>query len=74
MDWITGARPSGVLTTVGVVVAVLIVHMAVWRLILRLMKDRDLARALRTYCRWPARAVVTLAALLLALPTAGQRQ
>jgi small-conductance mechanosensitive channel len=71
MDWLTGARPSGVLTTVGVVVGVLIVHMAVWRLVLRLMKDRDLARALRTYCRWPARAVVTLATLLLALPTAG---
>ena len=71
MDWITGARPSGVLTTVGVVVAVLLVYMAVWRLVLRLMKDRDLAGALRTYCRWPARAVVTLTALLLALPAAG---
>jgi small-conductance mechanosensitive channel len=71
MDWITGAWPSGVLSTVAVVVAVLLVHMAVWRLVLRLMKDRDLARDLRTYCRWPARAVVILATLALALPTAG---
>jgi small-conductance mechanosensitive channel len=70
MDWITGARPSGVLTTVGVVVAVLLVFMAIWRLALRLMKDRDLAEGLRVYLRWPARAVVALGALLLALPGA----
>jgi small-conductance mechanosensitive channel len=67
MDWITGAGLSRVLTTVGVVVAALLVHMAVWRLVLRLMKDRDLAADLRAYCRWPARVVVVLAALLLAL-------
>ena len=70
MDWI-GARPSGVLSTLGVVVAALLVHMAAWRLVLRLMRDRDLAGDLRSHCRWPARAVVALAALLLALPTAG---
>jgi hypothetical protein len=70
MDWITGARPSGVLSTVGVVVAVLLVFMAIWRLVLRLMKDRDLAEGLRVYLRWPARAVVALGALLLALPGA----
>ena len=71
MDWITGARPSGMLTTVGVVVAVLLVHVAVWRLVLKLMRDRALAADLATHCRWPARAVVALAALLLALQTAG---
>jgi small-conductance mechanosensitive channel len=71
MDWITGAWPSGVLSTVAVVAAVLLVHMAVWRLVLRLMKDRDLAEGLRVHLRWPARAVVTLAAMLFALPTAG---
>jgi len=71
MDWITGAWLSGALSTVAVVVAVLLVHMAVWRLVLRLMKDRDLADGLRHYLRWPARAVVTLAAMLFALPTAG---
>jgi small-conductance mechanosensitive channel len=70
MNWITGARPPGVVSTVGVVVAVLLVHMAVWRLVLRLMKDRDLAADLRTYARWPARGVVVLGALLLALPGA----
>jgi small-conductance mechanosensitive channel len=71
MDWIDGARPSGLLITVGVALGVLVVHMALWRLVLRLMTDRDLARDLRTHCRWPARLVVTLATLLLTLPTAG---
>ena len=68
MDWITGAGVSRVLTTVGVVVAALLLYMAVWRLVLRLMKDRDLAADLRAHCRWPARVVVALVALLLALP------
>jgi small-conductance mechanosensitive channel len=68
MDWITGAGVSRVLTTVGVVVAALLVHVGVWRLVLRLMKDRDLAADLRAHCRWPARVVVALVALLLALP------
>jgi hypothetical protein len=35
MDWITGAGLSRVLTTVGVVVAVLLVHIGVWRPVLR---------------------------------------
>ena len=70
MDWITGAGLSRVLTTVGVVVGALLVHVAVWRLALKVMRDRDLAADLRTHCRWPARAVVALAALLLALSTA----
>jgi small-conductance mechanosensitive channel len=70
MDWITGAGLSRVLTTIGVVVAALLVHIAVWRLVLRLMKDRDLAADLRAYCRWPARVVVALVALLLALQAA----
>jgi small-conductance mechanosensitive channel len=69
MDWITGTRLPGLLTTAGVVVATLLVWIAVWRLVLRLMTNRDLARDLRTYCRWPARVVVALAALLAALPT-----
>jgi len=70
MEWITGAGLSRALTTVAVVVAALLVHIAVWRLVLRLMRDRALADDLATHCRWPARAVVALAALLLALPTA----
>jgi small-conductance mechanosensitive channel len=71
MDWITGAGPSGVLSTVGVVVGVLVAFLAVWRLVLRFMKDRQLAEGLHAYLRWPARVVVTVVALLLALPTAG---
>ena len=70
MDWITGDWPSGLLSTVAIVVAVLLAHMVVWRLVLRLMKDRDLADGLGHYLRWPARAVVTLAALAFALPSA----
>jgi small-conductance mechanosensitive channel len=70
MDWISGAGLPRVLTTVGVVVAALLVHIVVWRLVLKLMRDRALAADLATHCRWPARAVVALAALLLALQTA----
>lgn len=53
--------------TASVVAAALIVHVLAWRVVLRLMKDRTLAEELRTRCRWPARAVVALGALLLAL-------
>jgi small-conductance mechanosensitive channel len=73
MDWITGAWPTRVLTTFGVVVAALLVHVAVWRLALRLMRDRALAEDLRRRCRWPARVVVALAAALLVLPGARLR-
>jgi small-conductance mechanosensitive channel len=70
MDWITDARPPGWLTTVGLAVAVLLVFMAGWRLVLRFMKDRALAEDLRNHGRWPARVVVVLATLLLALRSA----
>ena len=70
MDWISGAGLPRALTTVGVVLAALLIHIAIWRLVLRVMRDRILAADLSTHCRWPARAVVALAALLLALPTA----
>src|SRR6266540_2313555 len=73
MDLITGAWPTRIFTTVGVVVGALLVHIGVWRLVLKLMRDRALAKDLRTYCRWPARAVVALAALLLAQPGARLR-
>src|SRR6266545_5472189 len=48
MDAITGTGVSRVLTTVGVALAVLLVHVVVWRLALRFMKDRRLAEDLRT--------------------------
>jgi small-conductance mechanosensitive channel len=73
MDLITGPWPARALTIVGVVVGALLVHMAVWWLVLRFMRDHDLARDLRTHCRWPARAVVALAALLLVRPGARLR-
>jgi small-conductance mechanosensitive channel len=53
------------LIAIAVVAAALIVHIAVWRLILRVMRDRVFAEELRRYCRWPARVVVVLAAVLL---------
>ena len=74
MSPITAAGPSRVLATAAVVVAALLVWMASWRLVLRLMKDRLLAEELRRYCRWPARVVVALLALLLASPAAGLRE
>jgi small-conductance mechanosensitive channel len=58
------ARPSLV---AGVVVVALVVHMALWRLVLRYMKDRTLSRDLYERCRWSARVVVVFVALLLAL-------
>jgi small-conductance mechanosensitive channel len=70
MDWIADAGLPPALTTVGVVVAALAVWIGVWRMVLRLMKDRALAADLRTHCRWPARVVVALTALLLALNSA----
>jgi small-conductance mechanosensitive channel len=70
MDWITDARPPGWLITVGLAVVVLLVFMAGWRLVLRFMKDRALAEDLRNHGRWPARVVVVLATLLLALSSA----
>ena len=70
MDWISGTGLPRALTTVGVVLAALLIHIAIWRLVLRVMRDRILAADLSIHCRWPARAVVALAALLLALPTA----
>jgi small-conductance mechanosensitive channel len=70
MDWIADSGLPPALTTVGVVVAALLVFMAVWRLVLRVMKDRALADDLRNHCRWPARVVVALTALLLALNSA----
>jgi small-conductance mechanosensitive channel len=70
MDWITGARPSGVLITVGVAAAALLVFMAAWRLVLKVIKDRALADDLRGHLRWPARAVVLLTAVVLVLSEA----
>jgi small-conductance mechanosensitive channel len=69
MDAITGGWLPRALTTAGVLVAVLLAHALLWRLVLRVMRDRTLAAELHAHCRWPARAVVALAALLLALPT-----
>lgn len=70
MDAITDAGLPRVLITIGVALAALLLHITVWRLALRLLKDRMLAEDLRARCRWPARVVVTLAALVLALPIA----
>ncbi len=65
MDVISATGPARVLTAAGVVLAALLLHVAIWRLVLRVMKDRTLAADLQTHCRWPARTVVALAALLL---------
>jgi hypothetical protein len=62
--------PTGLtrpLLVAGVVVVALMLHVAFWRLVLRYMKDRTLARDLFERCRWPARVVVVFVALLLAL-------
>jgi hypothetical protein len=53
------------LLAIAVVAAALALHVALWRLILRVMRDRAFAEELRRYCRWPARAVVVLGAVLL---------
>ncbi len=53
------------LIAVAVVAAALAAHIAIWRLILRVMRDRVFAEELRRWCRWPARVVVVLAAVLL---------
>jgi small-conductance mechanosensitive channel len=64
-DLFGATGPARVLTAAGVVLAALLLHVAIWRLVLRVMKDRTLAADLQTHCRWPARTVVALAALLL---------
>jgi small-conductance mechanosensitive channel len=53
------------LLAIAVVTAALALHIALWRLILRVMRDRASAEELQRYCRWPARAVVVLGAVLL---------
>ena len=53
------------LIAVAVVAAALAAHIAIWRLILRVMRDRVFAEELRRWCRWPARVVVVLGAALL---------
>ncbi len=73
MDSITATGLARILATAAVVVAALLVHTVVWRLVLRVVKDRALADDLRGRCRWPARLVVALAAALLALSLAGLR-
>jgi len=73
MDAISGAGLSRVLTSVGVVVAALLVDVTVWRLLPRLVKDRTLGEEVYTRCRWPARTVVALTAMLLVLPVARLR-
>jgi small-conductance mechanosensitive channel len=70
MDGIIGSTGlPRVLVAVTVVALVLLVHISIWRLILRVMKDRVLARELHARCRWPARIVVVLAAVWLMLPS-----
>jgi small-conductance mechanosensitive channel len=66
MDGITGL--PRVLVAAIVVALVLLVHVSVWRLVLRVMKDRVLARELHARCRWPARVVVVLTTVWLLLP------
>jgi small-conductance mechanosensitive channel len=70
MDSIIGARPSGVLITLGLTALALLAFMVVWRLVLRVLRERALADDLRSHVRWPARAVVVLTALVLLLPEA----
>jgi small-conductance mechanosensitive channel len=67
-----GIIPTGlprVLVAAIVVVLALLVHISIWRLVLRVMKDRVLARELHARCRWPARVVVALAVVWLMLPS-----
>jgi small-conductance mechanosensitive channel len=59
------ARPLA--AAVAVVVA-LLVHVVLWRVVLRTMRDRELAQDLHRRCRWPSRAVVALTAAVLVLP------
>ncbi len=67
MDAIDGIGLPRALAVTVMVAAALLVHIVAWRLILRVFRDRVFAEELRQYCRWPARAVVALVALLLAL-------
>jgi len=53
------------LLAIAVVAAALALHIVLWRLILRVIRDRAFAEELQRYCRWPARAVVVLGAVLL---------
>jgi small-conductance mechanosensitive channel len=69
MDRIIGTGLSRVLMAAIVVALALLVHILIWRLILRVMKDRVLARELHARCRWPARIVVALTAVWLTLPS-----
>ncbi len=73
MDAITGSGLPRLFITLGIGLAALLIHIVAWRLALRWMKDRVVAEDLRTHCRWPARLVVTLTALVLALPVARLR-
>jgi small-conductance mechanosensitive channel len=69
MDGIIGTGLPRVLVAAIVVVLALLVHISIWRLVLRVMKDRVLARELHARCRWPARVVVALAVVWLMLPS-----
>jgi small-conductance mechanosensitive channel len=69
MDGITATGLPRVATAAVVVALALLVHISVWRLVLRLMKDRILASELHARCRWPARVVVALGAVWLMLPS-----
>jgi len=73
MDGILGAGPSRELMVAVVVALAVLVHVSVWRLVLRYMKDRTLAHELYARCRWPALVVVVLAAVWLVLPGARLR-
>ena len=69
MDGIIGTGLPRVLVAAIVVALALLVLVSIWRLVLRVMKDRVLARELHARCRWPARVVVALAAVWLMLPS-----
>jgi small-conductance mechanosensitive channel len=69
MDGTIGTGLPRVLVAAIVVALALLVHISIWRLVLRVMKDRVLARELHARCRWPARVVVALAVVWLMLPS-----
>jgi small-conductance mechanosensitive channel len=69
MDGILDTGLARVLMAAIVVALALLIFTVLWRLILRVMKDRVLARELHARCRWPARIVVALTAVWLTLPS-----
>jgi small-conductance mechanosensitive channel len=70
MDAITVTGLTRWLAVVGVVLAVLLTYVIVWRVILRVVRDRTLADELWRCCKWPSRAVAVLLAIFLALRAA----